>query len=106
MLPVGLLSEDESEDKTPLSKRVENVQAKDVVLSKKNHVIDVPDSPEPKKRPAEGIEPSASKKQKVTRKGETTLKLVDPDDIDDVIDDIDLGASDDVRFPHSQDVRF
>ena len=64
------------------------------------------ESPEQKKRPAEDHEPSSSKKQQVTRKSESTaLKLMDPDDIDDIVNDIHLEASDDVRFPRSQNVR-
>ena len=87
-------------------KKTESIQPKDAVLPKKNPIIDIPSSPEPKKRPAEDHEPSSSKKQKVTRKSETTaLKLMDPDDIDDIVNDIHLEASDDVRFPHSQNVR-
>ena len=72
----GFHSEDESEDRTPLSKKEENVQTKDIVLLKKNPIIDIPESPEQKKRPAEDQEPSSSKKRKVTRKSETAaLKL-------------------------------
>ena len=89
-----------------MSKRAENVQTKDIVLSKKNPIIDVPDSPEPKKRPAEDLRPSSSKKQKVAQKSEAVaLKLMDSDDLDDIVDDIHLEASDDVRFPRSQNVR-
>ena len=106
MLPAGFLSEDESEDRTPLSKRVENVQTRDIVLSKKNPIIDVPDSPELKKRLAEYLRPSSSKKQKVAGNSEAAaLKLMDPDDLDDIVDDIHLEASDNVRFPRSQNVR-
>ena len=32
--------------------------------------------------------------------------MMDSDDIDDVVDEIDLQASDDVRFPRTKDVRF
>ena len=105
MFPSGFRSEDESEDRTPLSKRAKEIQSRGVILPKKNPVINVPDSPEPKKRPAEDLEPSSSKKQKVAWKGEIAPKPVDSDDIDDIIDEIDLQASDDVRFPRSQDVR-
>ena len=101
-----LCSDDESEDQTPLSKKAKNIQTQDVVLPKGNPIIDIPESPEQNKRPAEDQEPSSSKKRKVTRKSETAaLKLMDPDNIDDIVDDMHLEASDDVRFPRSQDVR-
>ena len=105
MFPSGLHSDDESEDRTPLSKRAKDIQSHDVSLPKEKPVINISDSPKRKKRSAEDHEPSSSKKQKVARKGETALKLVDSDDIDDIIDEIDLQALDDVRFPRSQDVR-
>ena len=106
MLPSGFLSEDKSKDRTPLSKRMENIQAQDAVLPKKNPVIDIPESPEPKKRPVEGVEPSSSKKQKIARKSEAAaLTLMETDNFDDFVDDIDLDASDYVRFPCSRNVR-
>ena len=74
--------------------------------SRKKAVIDISDSPKKKKkRLAEASEPSSSKKQKVARKSETALKTIKLDDIDDIVDEIDLQASDDVRFPRSKDVR-
>ena len=74
-------------------------------MPKEKPIINISDSSKSKKRSAEDHEPSSSKKRKVARKGETAPKPVDSDDIDDIIDEIDLQASDDVRFPRSQDVR-
>ena len=105
MFPSGFHSDDESEDRTPLSKRAKDVQSQGVSLPKENPIINISDSPKSKKRSAEDHEPSSSRKQKVARKGESVPKPVDLDDIDDIIDEIDLQASDDVRFPRSQDVR-
>ena len=98
-------SDDESEDRTPLSKKAKDIQSQAATLPKEKPIINVSDSSKSEKRSAEDHEPSSSKRQKVTRKGETALKLIDSDDIDDIIDEIDLQASDDVRFPRSQDVR-
>ena len=103
LFPFGFLSDDESEDRTPLSKRATDVQS---TLAEEKNVINVADSPKKKKkRITEGSAPSSSKKQKIARKSETALKTIDSDDIDDAVDEIDLQASDDVRFPHSKDVR-
>ena len=89
-----------------MSKRVEDIQSQGVTLPKDKPVINISDSPKKKqKRSAEEAEPSSPKKWKVARKGETSLKAIDSDDIDDIVDEIDLQASDDVRFPRSQDVR-
>ena len=98
-------SDDESEDRTPLSKKAKDVQSQGVTLPKENPIINISDSSKSKKRSAEDHEPSSFKKQKVTWKGETAPKPVDSDDIDEIIEEIDLQASDDVRFPRSQDVR-
>ena len=98
-------SDDESEDRTPLSKKAKDAQSQGATLPKEQPIIDVSDSSKSKKRSTEDHEPSSSKKQKVPRKGETSPKPVDSDDIDDIIEEIDLQESDDVRFPRSQDVR-
>ena len=105
MFPSGFHSDDESEDRTPLSKKAKDIQSQGATLPKEKPIINISDSSKSKKRSAEDHEPSSSKRQKVTRKGETALKLIDSDDIDDIIDEIYLQASDDVRFRHSQDVR-
>ena len=99
-------SDDESADRTPLSKRAKDIQSQVVTLPKDKPIISIYDSLKRKqKRTAEDTEPSSPKKRKVARKGETALKAIDSDDIDDIVDEIDLQASDDVRFPRSQDVR-
>ena len=86
-----------------MSKTVADVQS---TLAIEKTVVDIPDSlKKKKKRPAEGAGPSSSKKRRLAQKSEATLKMVDSDDIDDVVDEIDLQASDDVRFPRSKDVR-
>ena len=106
MLPSSTCSDDESADRTPLSKKAKDIESSVVTLPKDKPVINISDSPKRKqKRTAEDAEPSSPKKRKVARKGETALKAIDSDDIDDIIDEIDLQASDDVRFPRSQDVR-
>ena len=68
-------------------------------------IVDVPESPK-KKRPAEGAGPSSSKRRRLVKKSGAPLKMMDSGDIDDVVDEIDLQASDDVRFPRTKDVRF
>ena len=83
-------SDDESEDRTPLSKKTKDIQSQGATLPKEKPIIDVSDSSKSKKRSAEDDEPSSSKKQKVTRKGKTAPKPVDSDDIDDIIEEIDL----------------
>ena len=106
MFPSGFHSDDESADRTPLSKRAKDIQSQVVTLPKDKPVISISNSPKKqKKRSAEDAEPSSPKKRKVARKGETALKLVDSDDIDNIIDEVDLQTSDDVRFPRSKDVR-
>ena len=106
MFSPDFCSDDESADSTPLSKRAKDIQSQDVTLSKDKLVINISDSPKKKqKRSAEEAEPSSPKKRKVARKGETALKAIDSDDIDDIVNEIDLQASDDIRFPRSQDVR-
>ena len=103
LFPFGFLSDDESEDRTPLSKRATDVQS---ILAEEKNIINVANSPKKKKkRIIEGSAPSSSKKQKISRKSETALKTIDSDDIDDTVDKIDLQASDDVRFPRTKDVR-
>ena len=85
-----------------MSKTVADVQSTLVI---EKTIVDIPDSPKKKKkRSAEGSGPSSSKKRRLAQKSEATLKMVDSDDIDDVVDEIDLQASDDVRFPRSKDV--
>ena len=70
-------------------------------------VVDVPDSPKERlKRPVEVGGPSSSKKRRLVKKSGAPLRMIDSDDIDDAVDEIDLQASDDVRFPRTKDVRF
>ena len=86
-----------------MSKKAIDVQS---TLAIEKAVVNVPDSPKKKKkRPAEGSAPSSSKKQRLARKSKAALETINSNDIDDVVDEIDLQASDDVRFPRSKDVR-
>ena len=68
-------------------------------------IVDVPESPK-KKRPAEGAGPSSSKRRHLVKKSGAPLKTMDSGDIDDGVDEIDLQASNDVRFPRTKDVSF
>ena len=86
-----------------MSRTAADVQS---TLAIEKTVVDVPDSPKKKKRPAEGAGPSSSKKRRLVEKSGASLKMMDSNDIDDAVDEIDLQASDDVRFPRSKDVRF
>ena len=93
---MSICRDDESADRTPLSKKDEETQSLVDILPKEP-VTNVSDSPKNKKRPAEDPEPSSPKKQKVARKSRAAAsKLMDPDNFDDFIDNMDLDTSDDV----------
>ena len=98
MFTSGFHSDDESVDRTPLSKRANDIESQVVTLPKDKPVISISDSPrKQKKRSAEDAEPSSPKKRKVARKGSATAsKLMDPDNFDDFVDNMDLDTSDDV----------
>ena len=93
-----ICSDDESADKTPLSKKAKETQSLVDTLPKEP-VINVSDSPKNKKRSAEDAEPSPPKKRKVARKSRAAAsKLTDPDNFDDYVDNMDLDTSNDVSF--------
>ena len=95
---MSICRDDESEDRTPLSKKAKETQSRVDILPKEP-VINVSDSPKNKKRSAEDPEPSSPKKQKVARKSRAAAsKLVDPDNFDDFVDNMEIDTSDDVSF--------
>ena len=95
---MSICSDDESADRTPLSKKAKETQSLVATLPKEP-VVDISDSPKKKRRVAEDVEASSPKKQKVARKSSAAAsKLVDPDNFDDFVDNMDLDTSDDVSL--------